>query len=81
MEPEKLVLKGCGSACQHKPCPFGTCVDRDTSYECDCTETPFYGTYCSKGNYNYIDHTVSSCCCLNGISLPRMAVAPHQKMQ
>ena len=50
MEPEILVVKGCGNACEQKPCPYGTCVEKYTSYECDCSETPFYGAYCSKGN-------------------------------
>lgn len=51
MEPEILVVKGCGNACEHKPCPYGTCIEKYTSYQCNCTDTPFDGAYCSEGNF------------------------------
>ena len=49
-EPESLVIKGCGNACRVNQCPYGKCVEKYTSYECDCSDVPFYGKYCSEGN-------------------------------
>ncbi|XP_046846012.1 EGF and laminin G domain-containing protein-like [Xenia sp. Carnegie-2017] len=72
LEPEVLVVKGCGNACARKPCPFGTCVDKYTSFECNCQETPFYGTYCTKeigaSMSNWPTNPVSANVTINSVS-------------
>ena len=44
------VQGGCGAACKDNHCKLNSkCLDNYNVYECDCSLTPFYGYFCSKG--------------------------------
>ena len=44
------VQGGCGAACKDNHCKLNSkCLDNYNVYECDCSLTPFYDYFCSKG--------------------------------
>eukprot|EP00795_Rhopilema_esculentum_P014487 gene14487-5549_t len=48
------VHAGCGIGCNRlsaAPCNYGKCIERYTSFQCDCSLSPFDGKFCHKESY------------------------------
>ena len=45
------VYPGCGSACMllNRPCNYGECIDQYDAFKCNCSISPYDGSYCQNG--------------------------------
>ena len=50
------VHVGCGIGCSRPgiiPCNYGKCIEKYSTFTCDCSLSPFDGRYCHKGTWSF----------------------------